>query len=211
MGGVFLGPPGIEGKGQELGGHFLGRQHEIDQSRGNGAFGHAIELGAFLALDHDHAAAFLDGPDPSHAIAARSGKDDSDGPLALILGQGTEKDIDGQIDAPVVILFLEQESPVEYGEIFLWWYQIDGVGFNEDTLLGAKYRHFRALGQQFHHQALVVGRQMLHHDEGHAAVDAHLGEKRLDGLQSAGRGADSHVIAGCAIPFFEGSMGIDFQ
>ncbi len=87
-------------EGNELGGHLGRRQHEVHQTGGYGAARHAVVLGGFGVLSHDHAALALDRPHAQRAVAAGAGEHDADGPLVLVLGQGAEEKVDGQSQAP---------------------------------------------------------------------------------------------------------------
>ena len=140
----------------DLGGHFFRRQNKVRQARGNGAAGHAVEFGGFFILNHDHAAVFLDGPDAPHAVAAGTGQDDANSPGALVLGQGAQEDVDGQVEALGQFLVFEQEFAVKNGEIFFGRDQVYGFRHHGHAVFGPEYRHFRFFGQQFHHQAFVI-------------------------------------------------------
>ena len=68
----------------------------VHQAGGDGAARHAVILGGVGVLGHDHAALALDGPHAQGAVAAGARKHDADGPLALVLGQGAEEEVDRQ-------------------------------------------------------------------------------------------------------------------
>jgi hypothetical protein len=87
---------GVGHIGDELGGHLGRRQLVVHQAGGDGAARHAVVFGGGGVLGHDHAALALDGPHAQGAVAAGAGEHDADGPLALVLGQGAEEEVDGQ-------------------------------------------------------------------------------------------------------------------
>lgn len=82
--------------GDELGGHFGRRQLVVYHAGGYGAPRHAIIFGGGGVLGHDHAALALDCPNAQGAVAAGARKDDADGPLMLVLGEGPEEEVNGQ-------------------------------------------------------------------------------------------------------------------
>ena len=63
---------GVQGIGDQLGGHLGRGQLVVHQPGGEGAAGHAVELGRSGVLRHDHAALALDGAHSQRAIAAGS-------------------------------------------------------------------------------------------------------------------------------------------
>jgi len=73
---------GVGGVGDELGGHLRRRQDIIRKAGGDGAPRHAVVLGGFGVLRHDHAPLGLDRP------------------LALVLGEAVEEKVDGLAHAP---------------------------------------------------------------------------------------------------------------
>jgi len=59
------------------------------------------------------------------------------------------------------------------------------------VLDGLRHFHLGDTLQEFGHQALVVGIEVLDHNERHAAVVGHVRQKLLQRFQSARRGADT--------------------
>jgi hypothetical protein len=64
------------------------------------------------------------------------------------------------------------------------------VALESHTVGGVLDRHRRVPGQQLDHHALMRRIEMLDQDEGHAAVGRQRVEEILEGLETAGRGAD---------------------
>jgi hypothetical protein len=89
----------MAGIGQELGRHFVRRQHEIHHPGSDSAAGHAVVLSGFGCLHHHHAALALHRPDAQAAVATGAREHNADGSFALVLGQGTEEKIDREPDA----------------------------------------------------------------------------------------------------------------
>ena len=174
--------------------HLIGRQHEIGQPGGNGGAGHPVELGAFFILHHDHAAIFLDNAHAASAVAAGAGQDDRDRFFALIFRQGTQEHIYGQLDPLAVILIAQQQFAVEDGEVLLGRDQIDMVRLNGHSVLSPMHQHRGFFGQQFDHQAFVVGREVLDDDKTQATIRRHVTEKGLNRFQTPSRCAYCHII-----------------
>ena len=82
--------------GDDLGGHFSRRQFEVHHAGGDDAARHAIVLGGFGFLGQHQAALTLDFARPQRAVAAGAGEHDANGPLVLVLCQGTEEKINRQ-------------------------------------------------------------------------------------------------------------------
>ena len=75
------------------------------------------------------------------------------------------------------------------------------LGSNLDAIGDTMDRHARVPRQQFVHQALEIGRQVLDDDVGHAAVVRHRLKHLLQRLQTAGRrphADDIKVVAASA-------------
>ena len=171
---IGLGGTGMLDEGQQPLGHGVGRQDEIGQPGRNGGARHPIEAGRLLVLHQHDPARFLDGPDAAHAVAAGAGQDDGDGFLGLILGQRAQEHVDGQVEPAIVVRFAEQQLAAHDRQNFLGRDEVDRIGLDPHPLLGPPHRHRGAFGEQLDHHALVVGREMLDDDEGHAAVGGHV-------------------------------------
>ena len=85
---------GVHGIGDEPRRHFVRRQFVVHQAGGNGAARHAVELGGFGILRHDHAALALDCAHALGSIASHARKHNADGPLTLVLGERTKEKVD---------------------------------------------------------------------------------------------------------------------
>ena len=73
---------------------------DVGQSGVDGAAWHPVELGRGRLLHQGEASDFLDCPQAQRAIAAHPRQDDAHAPLALVLGQGAEKEVNRQPQAP---------------------------------------------------------------------------------------------------------------
>jgi hypothetical protein len=79
---------------QQLGGHFLHWQNEIDQAGIDSAARHAVVLGLGRILGDRESAVLLDSPESDYAVGADAGQQYRDRVLAVCIGQGAEEQID---------------------------------------------------------------------------------------------------------------------
>ncbi len=187
----YIGMPGI---GHQPSRHFLGGQDKIHQPRGYGRPGHAVEPCSVLLLDHDHAAVFLNGTYTAHAVAARTRKDHGHGLFPLVFGQGAQEHVDGQVDdAFYKSLLVQEQLAVENGQVLFGGNEVNIVRLDQHAVLGPVYLHGGFLGKDFHHQALVIRRQVLDDDKSHAAVRSHSGKKEFDGLEPPGGSPNGYI------------------
>ena len=184
---------GVGDVGDELGRHLGRRQDVVHQARGDGAPRHAVVLRGFGVLRHDHAPLALDRPDTLRAVAAGAGQHDADGPLALVLGEGTEEKVDGQTHAAGSGLFQQLQRAVQEGHVPVGRDDVGAVGLDRHPVLDLVNLHPRIAPDQVGEDALVVRGQVLHQDKGHAGigVGGHAGKERLEGRQPPGGGADA--------------------
>jgi hypothetical protein len=195
---VGLGGKRASQESRQPGRHFLGWQDDVDQAGVDGGSRHAVELGGFRALRHDHPAGLLDRAQSTHAIASGSRQDNANGFFALILAQRAQEDVDGQVQSLAVVDVSKQQLAMKDAQYLAWRDEVDRVGLDVHPLLGPAHRHGGSLRQKFDHQALVVWRQVLNHDEGAAGVDRRGGKEGFECFEATGRGADTDKIGGGA-------------
>ena len=68
---------------------------------------------------------------------------------------------------------------------------VDVIALDDRRAPHLGHRHLGLPGEQLAHEARSVGMKVRHHDEGHAAVGGHRGEKLLERLEAAGRRAQT--------------------
>src|SRR5207253_9807825 len=100
---------------------------------------HAIKLRAVRTLDKDAAAVSLDLTHAARAIAAASGKDDADGIGAGVLGERSEKLIDGQGQAMGPFFVVQQQPSITDDHFLFRREQVYAIGLNFDVVLGWLY------------------------------------------------------------------------
>jgi len=64
-----------------------------------------------------------------------------------------------------VVLFAQEQLAMEYGQVFFGRNEVDMVGEYYEPVLCPVHGHIGLFGQQFDHQALVIGGQMLNYNE----------------------------------------------
>ena len=179
--------------GDELGGHLGRRQLIVHQAGSQGAARHAVVFGGGGVLDHDHAALALDGPHAQGAVGAGARKHDANGPLALILGQRAEEEVNRQAPPAGRHRFQQLQRAVQKSHVAIRRDDVGEVGLHRHPILHLEDLHAGVAPDQVGEDALVVRGQMLHQHKGHAGIGVgrHAGEERLKRRQPPGRGADA--------------------
>ena len=177
--------------GDQPGWHFGRRQNIVHQAGRDGAARHAVVLGGVGGLRDDHAALALDRSYPQRAVAAGAREHDADGPLVLILGQGSEEKVDGHPQTARRVWLQQLQATVQKGHVAVGRNDVSAVGLDLHTVLNLIDLHAGIAFDQVAQDALVVRGQVLHQDEGHVdlAVGGHGGKKGLERRQPTGRGA----------------------
>ncbi len=147
----------------------------------------------FGFLGHDHAALALDRPHAQGAVAAGAGEHDADRPLALVLRQRAEEEVDRQALAARRRGLEQVQLAVQEGHVAVGRNDVGAVRPHHHAVLDLEDLHAGVALDQIGEDALVVGREVLHQHEGHAGIRVGRdgGEERLEGRQTAGRGADA--------------------
>ena len=187
--------------GDELGRHLGRRQHIVHQAGGDGAARHAVVFGGFGVLRHRHAAFALDRPHPLGAVTAGAREHDADGPLALVLGQGAEEEVNRQTMAARRGGFQQLQRAVEKGHVPVRRDDVGAVGLDRHAVRDFEDLHAGIALDQFGEDALVVRGQVLHQDKGHAGigVGGHAGKEGFECRQPPGRRADADYGASWGI------------
>jgi hypothetical protein len=156
--------------GLELGGHFGGRQLVIHQPVASALCGMPSYSADAGILDHDHATLSLDRPHPLGAVAAGPGKDDADGAFVPILRQAAKEKINRET-LPARRSGLQQLEPaVEQRHVTVGRNNIGAIGLDGHPVFNLAHLHARIPPDKVGEHALVIRRQMLHQDKGHAGI-----------------------------------------
>jgi hypothetical protein len=155
------------------------------------AAGHAVSPGGGGFLHQRQPTLLLDGAQAEDTVGAHSGEDDGDGLFTLVLRQGTEKKVDRQAQAARGCGLQEVKLAVQQREIVIGRYDINVAGPNDHAVGDLDDRHRGKSLQELGERAVVVRREVLNDDDGHAAVGGHMGEEFLQRLEPARRTADT--------------------
>ncbi len=177
--------------GDDFARQLLHRGHDVRQPGVHGAARHAVEFGRSRLLHEGHAPLFLDGPQTQRAVGAHAGQDDADAVLLLVMRQGAEEEINRQAQAARRDSIEQVQTPVQDGHVLVRRDHIDAVRLNPRAVLDLEDLHAGCALEQFGHDALVRRVQVLDNDKRHAASCRSVPQKQLQGLQSAGRGANA--------------------
>ena len=156
----------------------------------DGGLWHGVVLRGLRVLGESEPAMLLDSLQADGAVRARTGEKDSDGPLASVLGEGAQEDIDQP--APLTLDGDHPEGAAGDAEGGAGRDDVDVIGLGRHPVLGLDDGHGRAPSEKLRQHAGVLGREMLHHHEGEAAVLGHVGKELLESLQATRRCADAH-------------------
>ena len=168
---------------------FIGRFNAIYESCGNGASGHAVELGRLRGLGHDKTLLIVDITYTLGTIGTGTGKDDTKGFIALVQGQGFEENVDGQVQLVPRRLVVELQHGVADSQVFLWRDEVDTPPKNFHALPGHMDRHGGVMGQQFAHQAFIIRRKMLDDHKGMREARGYMVKKFAQRFKTTRRGA----------------------
>ena len=179
--------------GDEPFGHGLDRHCKVDQTRGNGALGHAGVARAEVVgrLGKRQAAMLLDRLDAERAVAASAGKHDPDGTFGLVLGKGGKERVnrgalaavgDGE-NAQTPVLDLKDAIGRHY---------INMIGADELVVFRDQHRHVRVARQNLRQHAFPLGSKVRDDDKGHAGLGRHGLEQILQRFDASCGGADAN-------------------
>ena len=170
-------------------GHPIRRKDVIDQSRGNRAARHRVELGRAGVLRDGQPAAAPDRPHAQRPVRAGPGKEDADRPLLPIFGQRAEEEVDGHPNAVLLDRLGQIEDSIADAQVLIGRNDVNAVRFDGHGILCLHDLHARVLGHEFRQQTRVGGRQVLDDNESRSAVGGHGREEILEGPQRTGRPA----------------------
>jgi hypothetical protein len=109
----------------------------------------------------------------------------------LILRQGTEEEINRQAQSARRNRFEQVQDPMQDGHVLIGRDHINAIRLDQGTILDLDHFHARVALEELGHDAFARRVQMLDDDKGHATVPWHVTQEMLQGLESAGGGADA--------------------
>ena len=205
-GGGFGGAGGVAvgGVADDGFGHFGDAEDGVGEAGIDEAAGHGGVFGGFGVLGDAVAADGFNGLCAGGAVGAHAGEKDADGAFALFFGEGAEEVINGAAMAGGEEGFAEAEFAVDDGHGVSGADDVDGVGADDGAVFNLVDGHGGVLGEQFGHEAFVLGGEVLDEDEGHAGVGGKSFEEFGVGFEAAGgctNADDGEVESGgmCAV------------
>jgi len=167
------------------------RQNDVDHAGFDGAARHRLELRIAGFLRQGDAALFLDARQPHRTVGTAAGKHDADGVGVVGVGQRAEEQVDGHLHAALALRLGQAQVAVVHRQVQRRGNHVDVVTLDGCRLGDLQHRHAGRLLQDLVGLALVFGREVHDHHEGHAAIGRHAFEQRDKRLEAARRGADT--------------------
>jgi hypothetical protein len=178
----------------QLAGHVLDRDLQIDRARGDHAGGHVgiAGRGAICQLRDRQPALFLDRLDPERAVMTGAGQDHGDRILGAILGQRREKDVDRVELAPTGRTRVQARPAAPQCRYRGRHENIDVVRLDRAAVAHRGDRQRGRAAQDLRKRAFVALAEMGDDDKCHPRVRRHRPEKGLQRFDASGGGANAH-------------------
>ena len=169
---------------RQLCSHVLNGHGKVDETARDGAVRHAAEtwLGAIARLRKDKAALLLDRFDTENAVAAASREHDADGIFAAILGERTEKHVDGTALWMFGLDLPESKRPTVYRQGGVRRENGDAVRLNLLAIARDMDGQAGVPRENVREEALSIRREMGDDDKSHAEIGWNRFEELLQGL-----------------------------
>jgi hypothetical protein len=161
--------------------------HHVDDAGLDGRLRHAVEARGLRVLHQHEAALRLHPPGAARAVGAASGQDHGDRALATVRGERRQEAVDGEGQVPILLPVGDLEAPVGDLELLAGRQEVDVVGLDALVVLGLAHRDLGEAGEELFHEALVVRREVLDHDEREPGIVGHRAKELLEGLEAPGR------------------------
>ena len=169
---------------RQLCSHVLNGHGKVDETARDGAVRHAAKtwLGAIARLRKDKAALLLDRFDTENAVAAASREHDADGIFAAILGERTEKHVDGTALWMFGFDLPESKRPTVYRQGGVRRENVDAVRLNLLAIARDMDGQAGVPRENVREEALSIRREMGDDDKSHAEIGWNRFEELLQGL-----------------------------
>ena len=151
--------------------HVARGRHVVGQARGQGAGGHAIELGGLRDLDQYGAPRGLDGAHARRAVGTGARQDDGHGLAAPVLRERSKEVVNGQAQATRQGRFEQLQSSIQESHVDVGRHDVHMIGLQHYAVMRLFYRQSGEALHQLGQHAGVVRCQVLHQHEGHAGID----------------------------------------
>ena len=181
----------------EQGRHGLDRHDMIDHAGVGCTLRHAtLRHMVVLGLSQGQPAMLLDPAHAECAIAADTGQDDADGLVAAVLRKRRKKRVYGAAMLARRSRRDHSEDAILDGQRGIGWDDENAVLAYGNAVRGLQDRDGGTGTEQLDQQALVMGIEVLHQNEGHPAIGRRIGQERLERREAAGRGANANDKGG---------------
>ncbi len=163
----------------------------VREAGGDQRLRHPGELGGIGVLRDAQAAGGLDRLGARGAVGAGAGEHDGDGAVAERHRERAEEVVDGMSEAAALHGLAEMQPAIGEGERATGPDHVHVTGQHAHAVDDLLHRHGRVPGEDFGHQAGVVGRQVLDHDVRDPRPVGGTGEEVDQGRDTACGGADA--------------------
>ena len=154
----------------------LRRENEIHAARRHRAARHRVVFGRIILRERDPALG-LDGLQPQRAVGGRAGKNHADGPLALVLRQRFEKEIDRAMRRARLRARLKLQHALRDAQVRVGRNDIDVIGLDPQIVRDLAHRQRRGARQKLRERAFMLRIEMLHQHEPHARIERQMLEQ----------------------------------
>ena len=167
-----------------------GGEDKVDAARGDGTLGHAGVLGRMFVLGEGEAPGLFDGLHALDPVRGGAGEDDPDGLAALVCRQGSQEGVHRQVAAFADLPgWPGAGRPSRISMICAGGQDIDVIGLRHRAVPGFRHRQHGGLAEDLGQHAVLLGREVLQQDEGHARVLGQVPQEIGEGLQAPGGGS----------------------
>ena len=171
-------------------GDILWIENKIDAAGGHRAMRHRIVF-CRVILREGNAPLGFDRFQSQRAVSRGAGKNNTDGPLALVLRQRFEKGIDGMVRSTILRARLQFQNALRDAQLRVGGNDINMIRFYSQVVRNLPHRNRSGLRQKLRQSAFVLGIQMLHEHEAETCVERQMLQQLSEGFQSSCRGADA--------------------
>ena len=148
----------------------FGREDKVDAAGVYGTLGHTGVLGRAFILGEGEAPGLFDGLHTLDPVRGGAGEDDPDGLAALFCRQGGQEDVHRQVAALGHIPISQVQGPIPDFHHLPGGQDIDVIGLRLRAVQDFRHRQHGGLAEDLGQHAVLLGRQMLQQDKGHARV-----------------------------------------
>ena len=168
------------------------RKHPVGAAGVDGRLRHAGVFGRERILGKHQAAARLDRPRPGGAIAARAGENNRDRVLAAGFRQRMKERIDRWFWQHLNARLDQLEALIVENEVAIRRRDVNVVGQRHAVVFNLADFEVGRTGEELHHHAAIVRREMLQHDKRHIQVSRQAGNEGGERLKAARRSPDGN-------------------